>query len=422
MECKTRKLITMQTKSFLRMALVATLALGLSVSAQAQLKGVLNKAKKAVKDKAEKVVDETLNQTKKKAAETAKSTANSVGDKAEEAGIKLPVALSSGPETPKIMAMDETRSDYDATGKYINEVAWGLRKTSLAEAKALADKLNTRAKWVNQTLSDIESGKVAADAELTLNLRKELGNWAAFYSKLGSIMNLMNFVTYQKDDNGLFFYQGTPMFMCGVHVSGIEASESGVKRGKSLIFTRKDNKSFFCSSSMEPIVADEEDIRVAKLDYNMALNIAAMFEGYPLEWCRQTRRGVEKDTYDIYYHKALSYHSTLKDAIAGNSVDNLVFKPMPKAGSLNASLKAKALQLQKVKNKDCVDVVIVSNSWEVQKNSLGTPVRRVVYGYSISKTKHGNMATRVSWAEDYKSGKYGALHAYGVGMESFYVK
>jgi hypothetical protein len=96
---------------------------------------------------------------------------------------------------------------------------------------------------------------------------------------------------------------------------------------------------------------------------------------------------------------------------------------MPKAGGMNASMKAKALAAEKSKFKDVLDVVVTSDSWTIEKTAAGVPIRRVIYGYSIGKTKDGKRATRVSWAEEYQGGgKYGSLHTYGVGGDSFYVK
>lgn len=415
--------------------LAMVLALGVSVTANAQLKGVLNKTKKAVKEKVEKTVEKKVDEVVDQALGTSSTTTSkeneaskvtetlkteignktSVGQVAEKT-----VAISSGPEIPELMAMKQAYNDYDETGNYINSLAWGLRKMPKSEAKALAAKLTARAKWCAETLSQLKEG---GNFELRAQLNKELQNWAYFYSKMGSIISLMNHTHFKKDENGFFYYEGDPMYMCGIHVSGNEASQEGVAgRKTTLIFTRKDGKSFFCSATYEPKFAEEDDIRVAKLDYNMASNITTLFEGYPLEWCRANGRGLSKDDYDIYYQKALSYVSVLDAAIKGNSLDNLDFKPIPKAGSMNASMKAKALSVQKAKNKSVIDVVITSNSWDVKKNALGVPIRRIISGYSIIQTKYGKMATNVSWSEEYEGGKYGSLRAYGVGMESFYVK
>jgi hypothetical protein len=421
-------------KKYLRLLMVAVLALGVSVSAEAQLKGVLNKAKKAVKEKTEKAVDKAVDQAlgdDSQSTSTTKTNTNtntntskpaktqSTASK-EEAAPKAK-AIPSGPEIPQLMAMPEAYNDYDETGRYINSLAWGLRKTSEADAKALAAKLTERMKFDMKTLEELEEGE---NWELQQQLIKEIKNWQYFYVKMGEIMNLINFAQMKKDSqSGAYYYEGSPMMNCGMHVAGNTASEEGVMGRGALLFTRKNGKAYFCDAKLQPIFAEDDDIRVAKLDLNMVTNIFNMFDGYPLEWCQATQQGSMKDQFDVYFHKASTYITNLREAIKGNSLSNLEFKPMPKAGSLNASMKAKALAAERQKAKDVVDVVIVSNSWEIQKNAAGQPIRRVIYGYSVGNTKHGKMATRVSWAEDYQGGgKYGSLHPYGVGMDSFYVK
>ena len=415
----------MKTKFFFRSLLIAILALGICSSADAQLKGVLNKAKKAVEKKVEQKVDEVLDgddqssttttNSTKKTTSTVKSTATQTVK--QTAG----KTYGTGPEIPKIMAMETPYNDYDESGKYINSLAWGLRKMPLADAKTLAEKLTARAKWDMTTLEQLDDNE---DYEFGQKLIKEIKNWQYFYVKIGEIMNLMNMTTYKKDNNGLFYYQGVPSFMCAMHVAGNPASEEGVMGVGAIAFTRINGKAYFCDALQNPTFLEEDELAVAKLDLNMATNIYTLFAGYPLEWCRMTQQGVLKDQFDIYYNKALSYATALKEAIKGNSLDNLEFKPMPKAGGMNASMKAKALSAEKQKtSKEVVDVVVTSNSWEIQKNAAGQPVRRVIYGYSIGKTKYGKMATKVSWAEDYQGGgKYGSLHCYGVGTEYFYVK
>lgn len=413
----------MKTKFFLRSILAVILVMGLSASADAQLKGVLNKAKKAVKEKAEKTVEKAVDNALGDDSETTTTTTSQKSTSATKAPTQkgqVGKSYGSGPEIPRIMAMETSYSDYDESGKYLNSVAWGLRKTSQSEAKTLAEKLTARFKWARKTLQEMQEGE---NYELEMQLKKELGNWQAFYVKIGEIMNLINNGNYKKDNTGAFYLDSPPLMHVGMHVAGNSASEEGVMGIGSVLFTRNKGKSYFCDYKFDPVFAEEDDIRVAKLDLNMATNISILFEGYPVEWCRETQQGVMKDQFAIYYQKSLTYTSALKEAIKGNSLDNLEFKSLPKAGSLNASLNAQALAAEKKKGKDAIKVVIVSNSWEIQKNAAGQPIRRVIYGYSVANTKHGKMATRVSWAEDYQGGgKYGSLHAYGVGTEYFYVK
>ncbi len=131
----------------------------------------------------------------------------------------------------------------------------------------------------------------------------------------------------------------------------------------------------------------------------------------------------QQDLYEKYYYGALLFCEAIGEALKLNTPGNLEFKSMPKAGGMNASMKAKALAAEKSKFKDVLDVVITSDSWNIEKTAAGVPIRRVIYGYSIGNTKDGKRATRVSWAEEYQGGgKYGSLHTYGVGGDSFYVK
>lgn len=414
--CLTNKTYNMKTKIFFRLLLIAVLTIGICSSADAQLKGVLNKAKKAVKDKTEKTTDNSSTGNKTKTTKTTQIEARSSQEETPETK-----TYPSGPEIPQLMAMNESYSEYDETGQYINSLAWGLRKASQSEVKALAEKLTARFKWDRTILAQLDANE---DYEFGQQLIKEMKNWQSFYITLGEIMNLISFAQFQKDEsNGLWYTEGCPLMMCGMFKAGVPASEEGVKGVGRISFARKNGKGFFCDVKLEPVFAEENELEVAKLDLNMATNISNLFEGYPLEWCRQTQQGVMQDQFDIYYHKAHYYANALKEAISGNSLDNLEFKPMPKAGSMNASMNAKALAAEKTKShKDVVKVVVTSNSWEVQKNPAGIPIRRVIYGYSVGNTKHGKMATKVSWAEDYQGGKYGSLHCYGVGTESFYVK
>lgn len=415
----------MKTRFIFSALLASALMFVVCTPADAQLKGVLNKAKKAVEKKVEQKVDEVLdgdsNQstttTTNSSQKTTTTTKNTATQTAKQTAGK---SYGNGPEIPKLMSMEPSYSDYDESGKYLNSVAWGLRKTSQAEAKALAEKLTARFKWDRKTLQEMEAGE---NYELEMQLKNELSNWQSFYVKIGEIMNLINNGDYKKDNTGAFYLDKAPLMHVGMHVAGNTASEEGVMGIGSLLFTRNKGKAYFCNYMLDPVFAEEDGIRVAKLDLNMATNIAILFEGYPVEWCRETQQGVMKDQFAIYHQKAVAYVSALKEAIKGNSLDNLEYKPVPKAGGMNASMNAKALAAEKQKGKDVVKVVITSNSWEIQKNAMGQPVRRVIYGYSIGNTKHGKMASRVSWAEDYQGGgKYGSLHCYGVGTEYFYVK
>lgn len=335
--------------------------------------------------------------------------------------------IPEGPAVPELMKLTPSWNQYDATGMQIANFAWGLRKASNDEMRELAEQLTARAKYDRSILAGLEDGTYEMEYEekyeLKTRLENELANWSALYSELGEITSLLFSAEFKQDEHGLWYYEGNQLFIVGMHMTNIPASEEGIVGNRTTLFTSRDNKAFFCTSDYQPKVANSDEIAMAKRDQNLMTNIAILFEGYPVDYCMTTQPGVMAKEYAQYYNRALSYSSTVKMAIDNNSPDNLEFKPMPKAGALNASLKSQALTAEKVKKTDLVDVVITSDSWKVETNALGTPIRRVIYGYAIVKTEYGKMANRVSWAEDYQGGSYGKLHAYGVGAGgSFYVK
>ena len=116
--------------------------------------------------------------------------------------------------------------------------------------------------------------------------------------------------------------------------------------------------------------------------------------------------------------RAKVFVDNVQKALASNTPENIERHPMPKAGSLNKSLKAKALALAKAEDSSVIDVVITSNSWNVKPLE-----RRSVSGYVIKKDEYGKRAFARTWCQDYMGGgKYGSLRNYGVGMGSFYLK
>jgi hypothetical protein len=398
----------------------------LCAPAHAQLGNLLNRAKNAV----EQGVSRTTQQ-----ASGAAINAIEGNDQGTQTSSNASSALSSavssvtgnsipaGPEVPELMSLAPSWNPYDATGKYISGLAWGLRKKSGEEARELADKLTARAKYDREIIAGMESGKYESDYDTKSKLENEVANWTNFYTQLGQIVTLFFSAPIKKDVNGLWYYEGSHLFLVGLSMTGVEASEEWIVRNKSARFTQRDNKTFFCSSNYEPLVADSDQIAMATRDYNLMQNIAILFEGYPVDYRRETERGVMAEDYEQFYNRALIYAQTAKLAIDGNSPANLEFKPIPAAGGLNASLKAQALAAEKSRKPAVLDVVITSDSWDVQVNALGTPIRRVVYGYSISNDQYGKYATRLSWSQDYQGGSYGPLHSYGIGGGgSFYVK
>ncbi|MBP5392161.1 MAG: hypothetical protein J6Y40_08805 [Bacteroidales bacterium] len=405
----------MKTKFFFRSLLIAILALGICASADAQLKGVLNKAKKAVKE----ATSDNSSKSSSSATTTSSNSNSQVKSKITD----------NGPECPEVLKLEPSYRPGDPTDTYMEELTWGLRTMSHPEAKALAAKLNARIKWDLEQIKKLESkDRTIEEGDFYHALRQEVNNWDKFVGKAGTYVAQMTSINWEKDAQGKFFYRDKfPLFHTGHWISGVPASLEGDIKGNNSMVSKVDGKFVFCYSNGEkliPIVAKPGEIRVAKLDANMALNVGYLLDGFPLEWWRADNKGTAmEDTWDKCYWSALMFVQAIAEAVQNNSPSNIKYEAMPKPGAMNASMKSKILALEKSAFPDVVDVVITSNNWEIQKNAAGQPVRRVIYGYSIVKTENGKMATRVSWAEDHQGGgKYGAVHGYGNGMETFYVK
>ncbi|MBQ4388069.1 MAG: hypothetical protein II822_10760 [Prevotella sp.] len=125
----------------------------------------------------------------------------------------------------------------------------------------------------------------------------------------------------------------------------------------------------------------------------------------------------------VMYNLCGMYADAVEKACEGNTPENIERKPRPAAGSLNASMKPKALAVAKADDPEVVDVIITSSQWDVKVNAFGVPVNRNIYGYYIYKDEVGLQCCPRMWAEDYRGGKYGSLRKGGVGAGGpFYIK
>lgn len=332
--------------------------------------------------------------------------------------ICLPALAQDGPTVPKLMSMPEIYDQYDATGQYIDELIWGLRTASQDDVTTLAQQLTARAKWDRDRIEGMDNGKYQYSAALANKLSSELKNWAAFYVKMREIVNLFFSEDLRRDPNdGSWYLDRQIKFPVGMTMAGVQASMAGVINDKVTSFTyyEKSNKCCFCSTSLVPIVADSDQIAMAKRDQNMMANIGILFEGYPVEWCEATQRGSDKYMFSMTRSKARGYANFAKIAIESNSPKVLEFQPMPKAGAMNKSYKSQALSLAQANVSGVTDVVITSDDWWIEKNALGVPIRRIIYGYIIRRDSYGKIANEFSWAQDYQGGSYGKLHTWGMG-------
>ena len=350
--------------------------------------------------------------------------------------VAVPAQAQQEPPVPKIMALPAFQSGNELD-EYTEKVFWGLRDATPEETQVLADQLTARLKWIDKQSDDMEKGIRTMDKKLYDQYMKETQNWIYFYLKVGERFH-QNFcrINLKHNDKGQWYIEEAfPEITTGHWVAGVPESQVGVNghslENKGTLISLNNGKKPFrfgyilsndpAPSELIPIIVTGEELEVAKRDRNLAWNVAVLFAGYPVQVFTPGSDYYER--FRLYQQLSFFYLQAFDEAMANNTPDKMTFKPMPKAGGMHASMKAKVLAVEKSVSKDVVDVVITSDSWQIDRNAAGQPVRRVIFGYSIVNTPNGKMATRVSWAEDHQGGgQYGALHAYGNGMASFYVK
>ena len=286
--------------------------------ANAQLGGLLNRAKNAVQQEVSKATQKasgpainTLEGNDQGTTGNNIPQTTAVNSAAEQTAPKA--AVPTGPEIPELMSKKPSENQNDETARYFNKLVWGLRKTPTEDIQVLAEKLTARAKWDRQILDQMKNGTMESDYELWDKLQDELSNWAYFYSQLGQTASLFFSAKFKKDEaSGRWYYEGDRLFHVGLFVTGVPESQEGITQDGSCLFTQKDNKNFFCDGGYQPIFATPAQLEQARRDYNMMLNIAFLFEGYPVEWCQSAQRGVLADEYNQYYQCALTYAGSLR--------------------------------------------------------------------------------------------------------------
>lgn len=375
----------MKTKQVtMRMLVAIAIAFGVQATAHAQLGGLLNKAKSAIKNKANEAVESTKKKADKKKEE--------VKAKVDEKQASL--TIGAAPECPWVLAKGVKESDID-------QLVQQLGKMNHEKTKAFAEQINARAEYNKYMLENMKTGgPVPFNATIFSTATEEKRNWETLYGKIlnrGSVYGPGNL---RKTDQG---------WVVDAEIQIIIDTKNGI------FVTAKDNKGMFCSLGGDGIYVDEENMPIAKEAFNFNLNAAALLEGFAQH---------QDDALERSYNRALMAAKLIGEAIANNSPDNLEKRAKPKAGSMNGAWRAKALALAKQKFTNVVDVIIVSNSWDVKKNALGIPINRIIYGYVLTSDKVGTRAMRVSWDQKHSGGgNYGALNNYGVAAESpFYVK
>ena len=378
-----------------------------SGSANAQLGNLMNKAKKTITGTAEQAVDKAAEKAKEKAR---KKMFDIIKKKVLEGG--------EMPELPWPMT-DKAVKEYtyppsEANPYSITYYVYNLPNESKENIIKLRDQLTARYKANEKILKARDAGLFdqlgGYTTALLTETEEEQGRWAAFYGELWQRTYIL-FSNYQKRDvNGQGAWEITwkpTDISCPVDKSTYWIYEKDGKMG----FFDINGYGAYATSADEKFIKDE----IARMD-----GIALLSEGLTNEG--DDPNGSDKYEMARLHAVALTWSGAVKKALANNSPENLEKQPMPKAGTLNKSLKAKALSLAKADDSSVTDVVITSNTWDVKREN-GVIKNRVAYGYIIKNTELGKLATKRSWCQDYQGGgKYGGLRNFGVGLGTFYVK
>ncbi len=332
-----------------------------------------------------------------------------------------------GPECPELMGLKPMEVKDDATDRFMEKTAWELVFKTPAQVKEFAAKLCARAKWDKQIFDEMVNGQRPEDEDFALKLTEERKNFVTFMLKLGIIAERHTNVRMTKTAQGAWTYSLSPVpqFETTHWLSQVPAAKKKEQMIGYAACYYKDSY-YFCErplgGGLVPVPIDDDAMYVANVAFVLIRNIGIVYENGAMDILKAWYPD-NKDKFELTYQTCLLYLDSVSKAMENNDKIEIEYQPMPKAGAMNTSYKAKVLPLEKAITKEVVDCVVTSDGWEVQKDALGNILRRVIYGYSIVQTSRGKQAVRVSWAEDYMGGgKYGAIHAYGNGGAQFYVK
>lgn len=364
----------MKKMNLLKLAAAMALLFTVNMNANAQFGNLLNKAKRAAKEKAEKVI----NGSSESSYESSSPSSSTI--------VKDVVASTAAPvDVPWTM----TREGAQKSIEYIQK----METASKEEVAQLRDQMIKRYLY-NEATKPTEG--------INENMR-----FSSFLERIHGDMGMCNSHKV-KIINGRFDFDvpngKVEMFVPGAFVY-VKVTDEG--------------KAYFISTSNHQGVFLEGDrLEAAKNSLKRVENYRTFFA--------VAGKGLSKEmeeNFELDYNRATMYITFLQDAINGNSSSNIERHAMPKAGSLNGQLNAAALKISKQQDSKTVSVVITRDAWDIKRNALGQPICRVAYGYRILQTSQGKKAVSCSWAQDHMGGgKYGALRHYGVGMESFYLK
>lgn len=389
----------MKKNMFTKLLLMAAVALFAQTTANAQIGSLINKARNAAKQEAGKAKEEVKEEAEAKAAEAAEAT---LGDR---------------PPCPWTMSVEAMYNPNDYSDpKNINAFLWNLEKLETDEVQQLRDAMDARFRSDMELANKVRQGVIKSGTPLLseyMNVRDEIERWETFYSAITRMFDIaISGLTYS--DGGFSGVEDARYLVVSNKGGGLGACAVGT--------LGSDCKFVDIFSSGGDKFLDEETIAQAQNAVKRMKNVKVL--------CYNLKGLVKETGYDnknkrltVLYNLANMYAGVTEKAIEHNKPENIERKPRPAAGSLHASLKAKALAIAKASDANVTDVIITSNAWDVKKNGV-VITHRSVYGYYLVKDANGTMAVPRAWTEKHLgNGKYGDLQAGGVGVSaSFYIK
>ncbi|MBR5685312.1 MAG: hypothetical protein IKX18_04055 [Muribaculaceae bacterium] len=382
-----------RTIKTLLVAAITLAAMSVPSTANAQLGGLVNKAKK----KAEQVVDKKKEEIKDK------------GKKAKE-DAKMKALETQRPPLPWVMDPNGTFNGIDME-EFVDRMAeMDITEDQLRE---LRSQLDARFKH-NHILEKMNSGP-DIDTKLQENIMKENERYWQFYDKISSwSLVLINSTKVTEDANG-----AVSVSTKGSLMTANKYRAKGSAQGITLV--SRNGKYVFATLGGQGSFLNAADLEGAKKCAKQMHLFQIFTKDIHLLWDELGEK--YSDTKKYMYYNQNVYANAADQAIANNTPENIDYKPMPKAGSMHAKFKAEALAIAKADDPKVIDIVITSNDWDVLMKGL-VPERRNIYGYYITQDELGKKCTERVWTQKYQgNGNYGKLKAGGVGVSAdFYVK
>ena len=389
----------MKTKSIktLLVAAITLAAMSVPTTANAQLGGLVKKAKEKAKEKVEQVVDKKKEDVKKE-AKKAKDDA------------KMKALETQRPSLPWVMAPDGT---YNGIGmeEFVDRMAeMDITEDGLRE---LRSQMDARFKH-NHILDKINSGP-DYDVKLWESIQKENERYWQFYDKISSwTLVLINSTKVTEDADG-----AVSVSTKGSLMTANKYRAKGSVQGITLV--SRNGKYVFATLGGQGSYLNAADLEGAKKCAKQMHLFQIFTKDTPQLWDELGEKYSNTQKY-MYYNQNV-YANAADQAIAQNSSENIDYKPMPKAGSMQAKFKSEALAIAKADDPKVIDIVITSDDWDVVMKGL-VPERRNIYGYIVTQDEYGKICSERVWTQKYQgNGNYGKLKAGGVGVSAdFYVK